>query len=103
MIGEALKKAMRPASSVRNADSGRPRSRRTPNANSSTVSAVASAASGKLRRFMTRRQRERIAGLPRDGRRRSHLQHGGAVDAFGFEVGEGLVGLARTGTGWSSP
>jgi hypothetical protein len=46
MMGEAQKKAMNPASSVRSADRGRPRSRRTTNANSSTVRAVAMAASG---------------------------------------------------------
>ena len=62
MMGEALKKAMRPASSVRSGDRGRPSSRRTTNANKRTVRAVASATRGKLRMFMIGRQRERASG-----------------------------------------
>ena len=52
MIGDATKKAMRPASSVRSADRGRPISRRTPNANTVTVRAVPSATIGKFSAVM---------------------------------------------------
>lgn len=59
MIGEAITNASTPAASVRSAENCSPSSRRTPNANSSTVSTVNRTISGMASAVM--------AGQPNEG------------------------------------